>query len=121
MGPQVQSKTEGLPIFRAQNWGRVLARVWFFGALRLRPQAIASWQWNNFWEAQAPPGRRIVHINIDETSVKLAPTVRAGAVARVPGEKLRHLLLREQKASLRLRRSAVTLMAFRVRRRRGAG
>ena len=34
-------------------------------------QATAAWQWRNFWAARAPAGRSVVHINMDETCVRL--------------------------------------------------
>ena len=44
-------------------------------------EATATWQWNNFLEGQAALGQVVVHINLDETCVKLCPCVPRGAVA----------------------------------------
>ena len=44
-------------------------------------EATATWQWNNFLEGQAALGQVVVHINLDETCVKLCPCVPCGAVA----------------------------------------
>lgn len=77
------------------------------------PEAVAAWQWNNFWEARIDATKRVVHINMDETSVKLFSGDSKGAVAVLPGEKMKEALGRaEQRASLRVRRSAISHVAF---------
>ena len=76
-------------------------------------QATAAWQWLNFLEARAPPGKKIVHINMDETSLKFYPAqARAGSIATFPGERLSDMRSRPCQASLSARRRAVTLVAF---------
>ena len=55
----------------------------------------------------------MVSINMDETSVKLCPAARPGAVAVPRGHSLAGVLkTTQQKASLATRRSAFTLVAF---------
>ena len=73
-------------------------------------EAAATWQWSNFLEAQAAPGQVVVHINLDETCVKLCPSVPRGAVAIDGGSTKKEALEQEQKASLHARRSAMTFV-----------
>ena len=73
-------------------------------------EAAATWQWNNFLEGQAALGQVVVHINLDETSVKLCPCVPRGAVAIDGGSTRKEALEQEQKASLHARRSAMTFI-----------
>ena len=77
-------------------------------------QATAAWQWLNFLEAQAPQGKRIVHVNMDETSLKsyAAQARAAGSIATFPGESLSDMRSRPCQAPLSVRRRAVTLVAF---------
>ena len=76
-------------------------------------QATASWQWVNFLESQAPAGKRIVHLNMDESSVKLYPVqCRRGAIALSQSERLKDVCARTSQVSLAVRRRAVTLVAF---------
>ena len=73
-------------------------------------EALATWQWNNFLEVQAAPGQVVVHINLDETSVKLCPNVQPGAVAVGWHRTKKEAMEREQKANLKARRSALTFV-----------
>ena len=76
-------------------------------------EATASWQWLNFLEARAPQDAKIVHINMDETSLKFYPAqARVGAIATLAGERVREVCSRPYQASLSVRRRAVTLVAF---------
>jgi len=85
----------------------------FLVARKPAPEAVAAWQWSNFWEARIDATKRVVHINMDETSVKLFSGDAKGAVAALPGEKMKETLGRaEQRASLRVRRSAISHVAF---------
>ena len=52
----------------------------------------------------------VVHINLDETCVKLCPRVPLGAVAIDGGSTKKEALEQEQKASLHARRSAMTFV-----------
>ena len=36
----------------------------------LSPEATAVWQWFSFLQGQVPPGRPVLRLNLDETSVK---------------------------------------------------
>ena len=82
----------------------------FWGDHRYSSEAAATWQWNNFLEEQAAPGQVVVHINLDETCVKLCPRVPLGAVAIDGGSTKKEALEQEQKASLHARRSAMTFV-----------
>ena len=73
-------------------------------------EARATWQWNNFLEAQAAPGQVVVHINLDETCVRLCPNVQPGAVAVGWHRIKKEAMDREQKANLKARRSALTFV-----------
>ena len=56
------------------------------------------------------PSQVVVHINLDETCVKLCPGVPLGAVAIDGTSSKKEALEQEQKASLRARRSAMTFV-----------
>ena len=76
-------------------------------------EAHAAWQWLNFLEGRAPQGKKIVHLNMDETSLKFYPAqARQGAIATLPGQKLSDMGCLPGQANLSLRRRAVTLVAF---------
>jgi len=73
---------------------------------------MACWQWNNFLEQQCPIGKTILHINMDESCVRMHCDSKAGFVVVPSGHRKKHVLRREMKVGLRQRRSAVTLVAF---------
>ena len=73
-------------------------------------EAAATWQWNNFLEGQAALDQVVVHINLDETCVKLCPCVPRGAVAIDGGSTKKEALEKEHQASLHARRSAMTFV-----------
>ena len=75
------------------------------------PEAMASWQWNNFLEFQAPWNQKIVHMNLDETSCRLCTETNKGAVAVGQNRSRKSALQGEHRASLSARRAAVTLVA----------
>jgi len=54
----------------------------------------------------------VVHINMDESSVKLSPTLKRGHVAVRNGFTRKRFLQQERKNGLKARRAAVTLVAF---------
>ena len=75
--------------------------------------ALAVWKWYNFLEARAPPGRQVVRINMDETPLKYDQVrKRKGllAISKAQHKKQKETLVR--RASLALRRSVITLVAF---------
>ena len=43
-------------------------------------QALAVWQWSNFLHHQVAQNKKPLHINMDETSVRLYPVMRAGNI-----------------------------------------
>lgn len=59
-----------------------------------------------------PQNARVVHINLDETCVKMFTPPKAGLVNVPHGTKPGHFLERELKVSLRKQRSAITWIAF---------
>ena len=75
-------------------------------------EAIAAWQWNNFLESRAPWNKKIVHINLDETSCRLCGETNKGAVAIGQNGSRKDALQGEHRASLSARRAAVTLVAI---------
>ena len=63
--------------------------------------------------AQAPPGRRTVRINMDETPIKMDPVRKCKGLIAVPKAELkRKSASMVRPASLALRRSVITLVAF---------
>ena len=48
--------------------GKLLIRPSMSAALRLS-KATASWRWYNYKESLTPPGKRVLRVNLDETSV----------------------------------------------------
>ena len=70
------------------------------------------WRWNSFLRAQCPVGKRSIYINMDETCIRMCPESSRGLVYVKRGEKKKHVLEREQKATLSMRRSACSLVAF---------
>ena len=53
-----------------------------------------------------------MHVNMDETAVKLVPAHKPGYLACSGGRALKHLRLHERRASLNLQRSCLSLVAF---------
>ena len=58
------------PIFGPAFWG--LSRI--SRAL----EALGVWQWFNYWASRVTPGKKLLNINMDETSVTLCPGARTG-------------------------------------------
>ena len=75
-------------------------------------QALACWQWANFLGALRPVDKRLVHVNMDETCMKMWLPARRGYVQLPAGDAKRHCLEQEQRAELGKRRSALSLIAF---------
>ena len=75
-------------------------------------QACASWRWANFWEARCRPGRRLVYINMDETSVPLQETPRVGWVAPAETTGVVRAPETERHCPLGRRRAYLSLLAF---------
>ena len=76
-------------------------------------QALAVWKWHNFLDSRAPPGRTTVRINMDESPLKFDQVRRTKGLIAIPKAELkrkRETLVRP--ASLSLRRSVITLIAF---------
>ena len=63
--------------------------------------------------AQAPPGRRVVHINMDETAIRFWEKSAVDGYVVVPPKMVRkHFLERENGATLAERRAVCSLVAF---------
>ena len=75
-------------------------------------KARASWQWNIFLASLARAGQPVLHVNMDETSLKLHVGARPGLVMEACPKKRRRLLRQGGGPPLKMRRSAVTLVAF---------
>lgn len=72
---------------------------------------MACWRWSNFLEASSG-GKPILHINLDESSLKMHIPARPGLVVEPCSKRRRQLLQEGQGPSLQTRRSAVTLLAM---------
>ena len=75
-------------------------------------QAVASWQWDNFVEAHVPAVRRIVRVNMDETSIRLWQGGKRQLVKVERRVRRRLFLDREERGSLADRRQNASLLAF---------
>ncbi len=76
-----------------------------------KAKAVACWRWANFLESLNSAGQPELHVNLDETSVKLFVPPRPGFVAE-PCPKRRRLLLQGRGGpDLSTKRAAVTLVA----------
>ena len=91
-----------------QNGPNFSAVFPFFG----HPQALAAWRWANFWEGLCPESKRVIFVNIDETSVPLREAAGRGYAHIPPGEARAQILAAEQKCTLAQRRSDVSLVAM---------
>lgn len=73
---------------------------------------MACWRWSNFLESLNEGEKPILHINVDESSLKMHVALQPGLVVE-PCPKRRKQMLREgQGADLGTRRAAVSLIAF---------
>ena len=97
-------------VFRAQNEYHFLLEFHFFRVNRF--QATACWQWANCLASLRPPEKRLVHVNMDETCMRLWLPARKGYVHLPPGSRKRHILDAERRSDLSKRRSAMSLLAF---------
>ena len=75
-------------------------------------EATATWRWNAFLRAQCPGGKRNVYVNMDETCIIMCPESSRGLVYVKRGRKKKHVLETERRATLSMRRSACSLVAF---------
>ena len=110
MGPFGLLVTKSVPGFRAQNWARFSTQNSVFRQPCV--QAVATWRWSSFVRAHCPSGKHRVYINMDETCIRMCPENRAGLVYVKRGAEKKHVLEHEQKATLSMRRSACSLVAF---------
>ena len=89
--------------------GAIFAAVFAFS---WAPEAMAAWRWANFWEGLCPPSKRIVFVNIDETSVPLRESGARGYVHIPPGMHRGHVLAAEEPVALAARRTYMSLVAM---------
>ena len=75
------------------------------------PQVLSVWQWWSFCRAQVPPHKRILNINLDESSIPVWLGGAAGTVVLRDscGKRIHE---NRARASLSLKRGAVTLVAW---------
>ena len=62
-------------LFSIRGWGSKTAPILEHF---LHPKATAVWQWFHFLQGQVPPGRSVVRLNLDETSVRFWYEPRRG-------------------------------------------
>ena len=77
MGPRTTGMKAGPhpgPGIWARNWAHFFWGKTSFG----NAQATAAWSWINLLVASCPAGRRVVHLNLDETSLPLFVTPQKG-------------------------------------------
>ena len=75
-------------------------------------EAEACWKWNNFLESTNSSGKPVLHINMDESSLRLYVPPRIGLVAEACPKRRRQMLREGREPGLSTRRAAVTLIAF---------
>lgn len=73
------------------------------------PQAVAMWQWYNFYAHRVVRGKQVLKINMDETSVHCYEGTASGAVFTDTGKRARPV---EQHLPNRKRRKFLTHVAF---------
>ena len=78
---------------------------------RARQKAAASWKWVNLLRAECPPGRRLIHLNMDETSLRLSLPPEKGYQARPATMSIGEFRSRRQVAALAQRRAAMSYLA----------
>ena len=76
-----------------------------------RAKATASSKWVNLLRVECPPGRRVIHLNMDETSLRLALPPEKGYQARPFSMTLAEFRCRRQMAPLAQRRAAMSYIA----------
>ena len=52
-------------------------------------KAMAAWKWHNFLESQAPAGRRVVRINMDESPIKFDQVRQLKGLIAVPKQEFK--------------------------------
>lgn len=75
-------------------------------------QAAACWRWANFLESLKGASQPVLHINLDETSLKLFIPPRPGFVVDPSPKRRRRLLHGRGSPDMKTKRAAVTLVAF---------
>lgn len=75
-------------------------------------EAAAVWRWSNFLHQHSPPGRRIVRINMDETSIRLHQAVKNGHLTSSARAVKRSARSLTSSATTSQTRGMFTLVAF---------
>ncbi len=60
-----------------------------------RSKATAYWQWHRYKESRVPEGKKILLLNLDETSVSFAPEMRSGLIVARSAHKARSLVKKQ--------------------------
>ena len=72
----------------------------------------ACWQWTNFVESQQDTPRRIIHVSMDETMIRLWQGGRRELVKLEPFAERKLFLDKEERGSLAEKRQNVSMVAF---------
>ena len=80
--------------------------------MRKRCKATAAWTWSDFLGSISPAGKRVVHVNMDETAVKFWQEGGAGYVQIPSGVIKAEFLETEAKVSLSKKRMVCSLLGF---------
>lgn len=75
-------------------------------------EAVGAWRWANFWASLCPSGKRVVFVNVDETSVPMQYPANTGYVHIPRGSSRRQAIACEQASSLAQRRAYMSLVAM---------
>ena len=75
------------------------------------PEALAAWRWATFWEGLCPPSRRVILVNIDETSVPVRESPARGYAHIPPERRSGDILAAEAACTLAARRTYMSLVA----------
>ena len=98
-----------------RRWCLVLGR--FAARERLTPEvkqakAFAMWQWASFLQAQVPPEKKALHINMDETCIRLYQRGKVGHITTQGVREMKRADPLTQSVSLGQQRAACTFVAL---------
>ena len=74
-GPQRGPRLGAVCVFSVKDRDRKMDPIF---VLFLYPKATAVWQWFHFLQGRVPPGRQVLRLNLDETSVRFWYEPRQG-------------------------------------------
>ena len=78
----------------------------------LAREAVGAWRWANFWESLCPPTKRVVFVNVDETSVPMQYPANTGYLHIPTGTSRKKVVATEQASTLSKRRAYMSLVAM---------